>query len=164
VVSWNKEAFMPVKKLTEYLDSNQIKYVSLTHSPAFTAQEIAASVHVPGKELAKSVIVKLDGKMAMAVLPASYKIDFDLLREAAGAKKVELASENEFREKFPECDVGSMPPFGNLYGMDVYVAESLAEDENIAFSAGSHVEVVKISYEDFENLVRPKVVKFSQKD
>jgi Ala-tRNA(Pro) deacylase len=105
---------MPVKKLKEYLDSNQIKYVSLTHSPAFTAQEIAASVHVPGKELAKSVIVKLDGKMAMAVLPASYKIDFDLLREAAGAKKVELASENEFREKFPECDVGSMPPFGNL--------------------------------------------------
>ena len=110
---------------------------------------------------AKTVVVKLDGKMAMAVLPASYKIDFDLLRKAAKVKKVELATEGEFKDIFPECEVGDMPPFGNLYGMDVYVAESLAEDEEIAFNAGSHTELIKLTYKDFENLVRPEKLKFS---
>ena len=99
----------------------------------------------------------------MAVLPASYKVDFRLLKEAAGAKIVELASEQEFKDLFPECEVGAMPPFGNLYGMEVYVAESLAEAEEIAFNAGSHTELVKVSYKDFEIYVKPKVVKLSSK-
>ena len=152
---------MPVRKLKEFLDSSGIKYVTISHSQAFTAQEIAAIAHIPGRELAKTVIIKLDGAMAMAVLPASYKVDFDLLREVTGAEDVELASEREFKDAFPECDVGAMPPFGNLYDMTVYVAETLAEDEEIAFSAGSHTELIKLAYADFESCVSPKVVKIS---
>jgi Ala-tRNA(Pro) deacylase len=155
---------MPVKKLKEFLDSNKIKYVSITHSLAYTAQQIAATAHIPGKEVAKTVMVKLDDKMAMAVLPASYRVDFGLLRQASGASKVELATEQEFTGMFPECEVGAMPPFGNLYGMEVFVAESLAEDEEIAFNAGSHTELIRLAYKDFERLVKPKVVKFSSKN
>jgi Ala-tRNA(Pro) deacylase len=148
---------MPVQRLKEYLDREEVKYVSISHSPAYTAQEIAASAHVPGKELAKTVIVKLDGRMAMAVLPASLKIDFAKLKQASGAAEVELASEREFRDVFPGCEVGGMPPFGNLYDMDVYVSPQLAEDEEIAFNAGSHTELVKLAYRDFERLVQPKL-------
>ena len=152
---------MPVKKLKDFLDEHKVKYVSIKHSTAYTAQEIAAAAHIPGKELAKTVMVKIDGNMAMAVLPASYKVDFDLLKEAAGADKVELATEQEFKDMFPECEVGGMPPFGNLWGMEVYVAKSLAEDEEIAFNAGSHTELIKLAYKDFERLVEPKVMKYS---
>jgi len=148
---------MPVQRLKEFLDREEVKYVSISHSPAYTAQEIAASAHVPGKELAKTVIVKLDGRMAMAVLPASLKIDFAKLKQASGAAEVELASEREFRDRFPGCEVGGMPPFGNLYDMDVYVSPQLAEDEEIAFNAGSHTELVKLAYRDFERLVQPKL-------
>jgi Ala-tRNA(Pro) deacylase len=154
---------MPVKKLKEFLDANHIQYVSITHSPAYTAQQIAASAHIPGKELAKTVMVKLDGKLAMAVLPASLKVDFDLLQQVSGAGKVELATEGEFRETFPGCELGAMPPFGSLYDMAVYVATPLAADEEIAFNAGSHVELIKLSYKDFERLVRPKVADISRK-
>jgi Ala-tRNA(Pro) deacylase len=152
---------MPVEKLKVFLDQNKIKYTIIRHSEAYTAQEIAASTHIPGKEIAKTVMVKMDGKMSMAVLPASCKIDFDQLKKASGAKEVELASEAEFTDMFPGCDVGAMPPFGNLYGMDVYTAEKLAEDDEIAFNAGSHTELIKLSYSDFERLVKPKVLKFS---
>lgn len=152
---------MPVKKLREFLDRHQIKYVTISHSQAFTAQQIAASAHIPGKELAKTVMVKLDGKMAMAVLPASFQVDFELLKEATGARRVELADEEEFKYLFPQCEVGAMPPFGNLYDMDVYVAESLTEDREIAFNAGSHTELIRMAYIDFERLVQPKVLTFS---
>lgn len=148
---------MPVKKLKALLEAENVKYETLSHSPTFTAQETAASAHIRGKELAKTVMVKIDGKMAMAVLPASYRLDFELLKAAAKAREVELATEKEFRDMFPECDVGAMPPFGNLYGMDVFVAEKLAEDEEIAFNAGSHTELIRLSYEDFERLVMPTV-------
>ena len=152
---------MPVKKLKDFLDGNKVKYVTISHSPAYTAQQIAASAEVPGKELAKTVIVKIDGKMAMAVLPASYKVNFDQLKEATGASSVVLASEQDFEDTFPECDLGAMPPFGNLYGMEVFVAQSLAEDEEIAFNAGSHTELIRMSYKDFAALVKPKVLRFS---
>jgi Ala-tRNA(Pro) deacylase len=158
----NKEdVVVPVKTLKKYLDANGIKYVTISHSRAFTAQEIAATAHVPGQELAKTVIIKLDGKMAMAVLPASYKVDFDLLKDVTGAGKVELATEREFKDRFPECDVGAMPPFGNLYDMDVYAAEALTEDDEIAFNAGSHTELIKMAYADFEAHVSPKIVRIS---
>ena len=147
---------MPAKKLKEYLNNENIKYVSIFHSRAFTAQEIAASAHVSGKELAKTVMVKLDGDMAMAVLPADHQVDFAALTQASGKNKAELATEDEFRGKFPECEIGAMPPFGNLYGMDVYVDDSLAEDEEIAFNAGSLIELIKMAYEDYEKLVHPK--------
>ena len=151
---------MPVKKLKDFLDSNNIKYVVISHSTAYTAQEVAASSHIPGKEMAKTVMVKIDDKMAMAVLPAAFKVDFDLLKETIGAGNIELADEYEFKDMFPECEVGAMPPFGNLYGMDVYMAESLVEEEEIAFNAGSHTELIKLAYKDFERLVKPKVLKF----
>ncbi|KKM13424.1 hypothetical protein LCGC14_1716380 [marine sediment metagenome] len=152
---------MPSKKLKDFLDSNNIKYVTIEHSRAYTANEIAATAHIPGKELAKTVMVKIDGKMTMTVLPAYCKINFELLQEAAGATNVELSSEQEFKDMFPGCEIGAMPPFGNLYGMEVLVDKSLCEDEEIAFNAGSHTELIRLSYKDFEGLVKPKVVKFS---
>jgi len=152
---------MPVKKLKDFLDSNKVKYVTIKHSPAYTAPEIAGSAHIPGKELAKTVIIKVDGKMAMAVLPASQRVNFDLLKKITGASKIELASEQEFKDLFPECEVGAMPPFGNLYGMEVFVDESLSEDEEIAFNAGSHTELIRLAYKDFERLVKPKRRKLS---
>lgn len=152
---------MPTQRLKEFLDSNKVKYVAISHSQAFTAQEIAASAHVPGRQLAKTVVVSLDGNMAMAVLPATHHVDLRLLKKAAGAKKVELAGEREFKDLFPDCEVGAMPPFGNLYDLEVYVAANLAEGEEIAFNAGSHTELVRMAYQDFEKLVKPKVVEFS---
>lgn len=152
---------MPVQTLKEFLDAHGVEYIVISHSPAFTAQKIAASAHIRGRELAKTVIVKIDGRMAMAVLPASQKADLKLLRETAGAESVELATESEFRDRFPGCALGAMPPFGNLYDMDVYVADSLAEDEEIAFNAGSFTELVRMAYRDFERLVQPKVLRFA---
>jgi Ala-tRNA(Pro) deacylase len=152
---------MPSKKLKAFLDENKIKYISIQHSSAYTAQEIAAIAHIPGKDLAKTVIIKIDGKIAMAVLPASYKVSFEHLKETLGAKEVRLAYEQEFMDKFPDCEVGAMPPFGNIYGIDVYVADSLAEDEEIAFNACNHTELIKMKFGDFEKLVKPKRIKFS---
>ena len=155
---------MPIRKLKDFLDANNIRYVSIIHSPAYTAQEIAAIAHVPGKELAKTVIVKIDGKMAMAVLPASYHVDFERFKQFAGAQAVELAGEEEFQELFPDCEVGAMPPFGNLYDMQVFVADILREDEEIVFNAGSHSELMRLSYADFERLVQPTVLSFAVKN
>ncbi len=152
---------MPLGKLREYLDDKKIKYIIKSHSVAYTTPEIAALAHVPGKEWAKTVIIKIDGKLAMAVLPASYRIDFDELKNAIGNKKIELATEEEFESQFADCELGAMPPFGNLYDMDVFVAESLAEDDEITFNACSHNELMQMSYKDFEKLVNPKVIKFS---
>ena len=152
---------MPSKKLKAFLDENKIKYITIQHSSAYTAQEIAAIAHIPGKDLAKTVIIKINGKMAMAVLPASYKVSFENLKEMLGVNEVRLAYEQEFMDKFPDCEVGAMPPFGNMYGMDVYVADSLAEDEEIAFNACTHTELIKMNFSDFEQLVKPKRIKFS---
>ncbi len=152
---------MPATKLREFLDRYHTRYVNISHSPAYTAQEIAASAHIPGKELAKTVILKVDGEPAMAVLPASFQLDLALLKEAAGAERVELASEQEFKNLFPDCETGAMPPFGNLYGMPVYVAQVLTHDEEIVFNAGTHSELIRMSYADYERLVQPIVVKVS---
>ncbi len=152
---------MPVKKLKDYLDANGVKYVSIIHSKAYTAQEVAASAHVSGKIMAKTVIVELDGAMAMAVLPADRKIVLQDLREITGSDQVKFASEEQFQARFPDCETGAMPPFGRLYGMDVYVADALAQNEEIAFNAGSHVEIIKLAYRDFERLAQPKVVSFT---
>src|SRR5258707_3880833 len=152
---------MPVRKLKDFLDKERIKYVTILHSTAYTAQEVAASAHIRGKELAKPVIVELDDKMAMAVVPANRKIVLQDLREVTGCDQVKFASEEEFQKKFPDCETGAMPPFGNLYGMEVYVAESLAQNDQIAFNAGSHTEVIQLAYQDFERLVHPKVLSFT---
>lgn len=155
---------MASSKIKEFLDSKKIKYTSVKHSQVYTAQEIAASAHIPGRRLAKTVMVKIDGDMAMAVLPAPYKVDFASLKKGTGAKKVALAAEDEFKDIFPDCEVGAMPPFGNLYDMNVYADESLAEEIEIAFCAGSHSELIKLAYKDFARLVEPKVLSFSLED
>ncbi|MBZ5651137.1 MAG: YbaK/EbsC family protein [Acidobacteriia bacterium] len=151
---------MQLSSLKEYLDKHNIKYVAISHSPAYTAQGIAALTHIPGKELAKTVIIKLDGKLVMAVLPALFHVDIGLFKQATKAKSVELASENEFKDRFPECETGAMPPFGNLYGIDVFADESLAKDREIAFNAGSHRELIRLGWGDFERLVKPKMISF----
>lgn len=154
---------MPVRKLKAYLDEANIRYLTIVHSGAYTSQEIAASVHVSGKEFAKTVIIKIDGNLAMVVLPASYHIDFDSIKKIFETKDVSLASEAEFKDCFPDCEVGAMPPFGNLYGLPVHVADSLAEHHEIAFNAGTHTEVIRLNYEDYKRLVNPLVFKFSYK-
>jgi Ala-tRNA(Pro) deacylase len=152
---------MPARKLKEFLDSQQVKYVSIQHSPAYTAQEVAALTHVSGRDLAKTVIVKVEATLAMVVLPANRKVVLSDLREALGAEKVKFATEDEFKSLFPDCEIGAMPPFGNLYGLDVYVAPSLTQEPEIAFNAGTHTEIIKMAYRDFERLVKPKVISFT---
>lgn len=146
---------MPVERLKKFLNEKEVRYVCVSHSPAFTAQEIAASAHIPGMELAKTVMIELDGSLAMAVVPASHRVDLEALRELAGAQTIALASEDRFQSDFPGCEPGAMPPFGNLYDMPVYAAQILSEDEEIAFNAGSHTELVRLAYEDFARLVDP---------
>jgi Ala-tRNA(Pro) deacylase len=148
-------------KLRGYLDQNNIKYSLITHSMAYTAQELASIMHIPGKELAKVVILKIDGQFAMAVIPAPHKIDFERLKSAIEAKQIELASEKEFQKLFPDCEVGAMPPFGNLYGLPVYVAKPLKEDKEIVYNAGSHTEAIRMQYVDFDRLVKPTVIEYT---
>jgi Ala-tRNA(Pro) deacylase len=151
-------ASIPIK---EYLNTQNVKYVSIAHSPAYTAQEIAASAHVRGQDLAKTVMVKLDGKMVMCVLPASHQVDFTLLKDGAGARDAVLLSEEEYQERFPGCEPGSQPPFGNLYGMEVLVSRALAQDEEIVFNACSFSELIRLSFHDYKRLVNPRVLDFS---
>ena len=152
---------MPLQKLIEFLDSRNVSYEVIAHSVAYTAPEIAALAHIPGKELAKTVIVKIDGALAMAVVSASQHVDLESLKAATAAKTVDLATESEFKERFPDCEVGAMPPFGNLYGMSVFVDESLSRDQEIVFNGGSHSELVRIARGDFEKLVQPRVMKIA---
>jgi Ala-tRNA(Pro) deacylase len=148
---------MPLSKLREFLDSNHVKYLVVSHSLAYTAQGIAALTHLSGKKLAKTVIVKIDGILAMAVIPASLHVDLDRLRALTGAQIVQIASESEFKNAFPDCETGAMPPFGNLYDMSVYADASLAENEEITFSAGTHRELVRMHWVDMVRLVNPMV-------
>jgi Ala-tRNA(Pro) deacylase len=152
---------MPAKKLREFLDAEGIKYVTVTHSPAFTMSEIAATAHICGKQVAKTVMANIDGELAMAVVSSPRHVNFQVLKDMTGAHRVKLASEAEFARLFPECEVGGMPPFGNLYGMDVYVSSELTEYDEIVFNAGSHTELIKLAYADFERLVHPRVMEFS---
>jgi Ala-tRNA(Pro) deacylase len=155
------EVVMTLPSLTRYLDANQIAYIIITHSPAYTAQGIAGLAHIPGKELAKTVIVKLDGNLAMAVLPASYFVDLVSLRRKANAKSVALASEDDFKDRFPECETGAMPPFGNLYGLPVFADESLENDREIVFNAGTHRELIRMAWVDYKKLAEPIIVRFA---
>lgn len=149
---------MPSKNLTNYLDEHKVKYTTIAHTPAYTAQEIAASVHMPGMKIAKSVMVKIDGKLCILVEPANYKVNFKALQTELGAHSVELAHEYEFEDNFPGCETGAIPPIGELFDVDVYVDDVIKYQDEIAFSAGNHRELVKMRYSDFEKLVKPKHV------
>jgi len=148
---------MQLSKLRSFLDSHKVKYLVISHSLAYTAQGVAALAHVSGKKLAKTVIVKIDGILAMAVVPASSHVDLDRLRALTGSQTVEIATEREFQNAFPDCETGAMPPFGNLYDMSVYADATLAECEEITFSAGTHRELVRMRWEDLERLVNPAI-------
>jgi Ala-tRNA(Pro) deacylase len=146
---------MPAVRLTEYLDTQQIKYITLEHSTAYTSQEVAQSAHIRGKMLAKSVILNIDNRMSMMVLPASYRVDLADLKHSIRSFKLELATEKEFKDLFATCELGALPPFGNLYGMDVYIADCLTEEPEITFCAGTHSELIQMHYQDYQRLVKP---------
>jgi len=152
---------MILRKLREFLDRHHVKHVVISHSAAYTAQEIAQAAHVHGERFAKTTIVKLDGELAMAVLPAPQKVDLALLGAAARARKAEIASESDFRGRFPECELGAMPPLGNLFDMHVYVDEALTREKSLAFNAGSHTELVQMPMASFLELVNPRVARIS---
>ena len=153
---------MPTPRLKEFLDSHKIHYETQTHPKAFTSQGVAAALHVRGREFAKAVIVKTDaGRMVMAVVPGPRHVDLDAVKELIGARDVSLAREDEFAGRFPGCELGAEPPFGNLYDMPVYVDETLTRDAEIVFNAGSHVETIRMKYEDYVSLVHPVVAKVS---
>jgi Ala-tRNA(Pro) deacylase len=150
-----------LKKLKDYLEKNQVRYEVGYHERVYTSQEIAAAMHVPGKELTKVIMVKADGKMVMLVLPASYRVDTKKLKKVVKCKRLGIAKEKDFEELFPDCEIGAMPPFGNLYHLEVWVDQVLTQDEFIVFQAGSHVETLRIKYSDYARLVNPRMGDFS---
>lgn len=145
-------------RMVRYLNEHGVAYARLPHVEAFTAQETAQELHVPGQLVAKVVIVRLDGSPAMIVVPAPYAVDFTKLRVATGARDATLASEAEIQELFPDCELGGLPPYGNLYGVPVYVAKPLAADDEILFEAGTRHEALRMKYADFARLVSPVVL------
>jgi len=151
---------MPIlKKLKEALNEAKITYEVYNHALAYTAQEIAAKQHFPGKEMAKVVMLDVDGALVMGVIPGSRKISLERVRANLGAQKARLATEDEFISRFPDCEIGAMPPFGNLFGLKVYVDPALEQDEHIYFNAGNHTQTVRLKYADFAWLVKPQVAR-----
>lgn len=152
---------MPVQKLKNYLDVNNVHYVSIIHSKAHTSQEIAASSFVSGYEFAKTIMIMVDNKLTMCVLPATNRISFEQIKVVINAKEVRMATAAEFIKFFPNCELGAMPPFGNLWNMDTYIDASLSEHREISFNAGNLHEVIKMRYRDYDILVKPMVMYFS---
>ena len=148
-------------RVKEFLDESAVSYDLTEHPPAFTAQQIAAAEHEPGKYVAKPVIVKADGNYMMCVLAACNKIDLGALKSRLGAKHVELALEKEIGELFDDCELGAEPPFGNLYDLPVIMDKALEKDDHITFQAGSHDQAIRMSMDDYRKLVKPKVLEFS---
>lgn len=146
------------QKIKEFLKNKKVPFEVLQHSPAFTAQQIAASAHISGKNLAKTVVVSIDGKLAIVIEPGHLKVNLDAMRLQLNAQRVELATEADFQDHFPGCELGAMPPLGSLYNMDVYVSDNVSRDDFISFNAGTHSELIKMTYKDFYDLVHPKVI------
>lgn len=145
-----------------YLRENKVPFEVQHHAVAYTAQEVAAAEHVPGRMLAKVVILLGDGKLSMFVLPAPARVDLEKAAAVLGAKEARLAHEDEFADRFPGCEVGAMPPFGSLYDVPLYVDKSLAEDETIVFEAGTHTDTMSMKYADFERVTKPTVAEFAR--
>lgn len=149
-----------LRRLQDYLDSHHVHYEVLGHQEAYTSPEIAHTLHVSGKMLAKVAMIKADERFVMAVLPSNWQVDFARLKDVLRVRHARLATEDEFKGLFPDCQIGTMPPFGNLYGMAVFVDQSLTEDEEIVFQAGTHLGAVKLRYQDFADLVHPTAAAF----
>ena len=150
-----------VKRLKDNLDERKIPYEVYNHAIAYTAQEIAAKQHVSGNELAKVVMLEIDDELVMAVIRGNDKIDLHTVEDSLGVHSARLATEAEFIARFPECEIGAMPPFGNLFGVKVYVDPALGKDEYIFFNAGNHVQTVRLRYKDFMRLAQPAVVRLA---
>ena len=148
-------------RVTEFLDESAVPYEVTEHAPTFTAQQMAAAEHEPGKYVAKPVIIKADGEFIMCVLAACYKIDLGALKNQLGASKVELADENEIAKIFEDCDLGAEPPFGNLYDLPVIMDKALENDDHILFQAGTHEQAIRMNMDDYRKLVKPKVLDFT---
>jgi Ala-tRNA(Pro) deacylase len=149
-------------RLKQFLDDNGVGYDVMHHDPAFTAQELAARLHVPGREFTKAVVVKTDAGYLLVALPAPLRINFKMLAKGMGVKKCRLANETEFQQLFPDCELGAMPPFGNLYNMPTYVDQDVALNENIVINAGTHAEAIRLRYADFARLARPRLIRFGE--
>ena len=152
---------MTCKKLKQFLDEREVKYVSINHSRAYTAQDIAESAHISGNDFAKVVMLKADEEMIMAVLPAPDKVNLKLLRQVLGVRNIVFADENDFQDHFPGCEVGAMPPFGNLYGIRVILAQTLCGSTTISFNSGLHTEVIQMDYDHYIKLVSPEIMDFT---
>ena len=152
---------MSTTRIKDYLDSEHIEYTTVEHAPAYSAQEVAAAARIPGRQLAKTVMIKVDGEMAMAVVLATHRINLERLKDTIGAEQVELATEKEFRDRFPDCEPGATPPFGNLYGMQVFADTHLSKNAVISFCGGSHTLLIRMAYADFERLVGPRLIDFA---
>lgn len=156
---------MPVKELQAFLDEHHVKYVVINHSPAYTARETAASTLIPRRQFAKTVLVKLaDGKLVMAVVPASRHVDLEAMAEAAGARAACLATEEEFETLFPGCEAGAVPPFGNLYDMPVFADRELMAEGELAFNAGSHTQIMRLPGKAYRELVEPSIGDFAVRE
>jgi Ala-tRNA(Pro) deacylase len=150
------------ERMEQYLRENAVPFEVMAHRQAYTMPEVAAALHVPGRQVAKVVIVKADQQMAMLVIPATRRLNFAKVRALLDAKKVSLAKEEEFADLFPDCATGAMPPFGNLYSVPVYVDQALAEEADIVFRIGTHRHIMKVAYADFEHLAQPTVGEFTE--
>jgi Ala-tRNA(Pro) deacylase len=150
-----------LERLTTYLREHHVPYQIQQHREAFTAQEVAASEHVPGRLVAKVVVIFADGQKALLVLPAPHRVNLAQAAQALGAAEVRLAHEEEFAANFPDCELGAMPPFGNLYGLPVYVDRSLTADDRLVCQAGTHTTTLTVAYPDFARLVEPVVLDFA---
>ncbi|MCX6122477.1 MAG: YbaK/EbsC family protein [Ignavibacteriales bacterium] len=148
--------------VTDYLKHNSVQYEVIEHAPAFSAHEVAVVSHVPEKDLAKTLVVNSDGKYCMVVMPADHRLSDHLLNDVLKGKHIHLASEEDLQQLFPDCEVGAMPPFGNLYALPVYVATTLANDDVIVFNACSHTRSIRLKMYDYLRLVKPIVAEFSQ--
>lgn len=151
-----------ITDVIRYLKENSIPFEIIPHEPAFTAHEVASATRVPEKELAKTLVVRIDGKFWMVVLRGDQRLNERQLKRLLGAQSVHLAHEEDLSTLFPGCEMGAMPPFGNLYGIPVLVEKALTEDEDIVFNACKHTESIRMKYRDYERLVQPLIGHFSE--
>jgi Ala-tRNA(Pro) deacylase len=154
---------MPVlAKLREFLDQHGVGYTHHAHPLAYTAREVAQAEHVPTHEVVKTLVYLGDDGYGMAVLCADCMADLHELRTALGMSRLRLATETEMAELFPDCELGAMPPFGNLFSLPVYVDSRVAGEETITFNAGTHRDVIHMRFRDYEELVKPTLLHFAR--
>jgi Ala-tRNA(Pro) deacylase len=149
---------MATKRIRDFISGSKVSFGLINHRCAYTAQEVAETSRIPGRVLAKTVVVVLDGRLAIVAVPATRLVDLDKLRRETGASHVRLAEESEFRDAFEGCQVGTEPPFGNLFGMDTLVDRELVQEEHIAFNAGTHTDVYVVRTPDYIRLVGPRII------